>query len=117
MRLYDSELKIMNMLWDQGVMSARDLADVMSKTIGWNRNTTYTVIKKCVDKSYIERSEPHFVCTPIISREDVQNMDFLDMLNRTFNKSKSEFFKSFLKKEKLTDNEINELIDIVNKLK
>ena len=50
MRLFDSELKIMELLWAQGDMTAKELAEKLSLTVGWNKNTTYTVLKKLVEK-------------------------------------------------------------------
>ena len=50
MKLFDSELKIMDVLWRKGKTPAKEIADELGQSIGWNKNTTYTVIKKCVDK-------------------------------------------------------------------
>ena len=45
MKLFDSELKVMEVLWEQGEKPAKDIVDVLAARIGWNKNTTYTVIK------------------------------------------------------------------------
>ena len=39
-KLFDSELKVMEVLWRGGEMPARDIARVLSESIGWNKNTT-----------------------------------------------------------------------------
>ena len=44
-KLFDSELKVMEVLWREGGMAAGQLAKILKDEIGWNRNTTYTVIK------------------------------------------------------------------------
>ena len=44
-RLFDSELKVMDILWKKGDLPARHVADVLTKALGWNKNTTYTLIK------------------------------------------------------------------------
>ena len=36
----------MEVLWKEGDLTAKQLADILSEKIGWNKNTTYTVIKK-----------------------------------------------------------------------
>ena len=61
-KLFDSERKVMEVLWREGDMTAGRLAKILKEEIGWNRNTTYTVIKKCVEKGAIERQEPNFFC-------------------------------------------------------
>ena len=50
MKLFDSELKVMEVLWEEGPVPARRVVEVLSQRVGWNKNTTYTVIKKCMEK-------------------------------------------------------------------
>ena len=45
-KLFDSELKVMEVLWREGDLTAGQIAGILKEEIGWNRNTTYTVIKK-----------------------------------------------------------------------
>ena len=59
-KLYDSELKVMEILWKEGELTAGQIAKILKEEIGWNRNTTYTVIKKCIEKGAVERIEPKF---------------------------------------------------------
>ena len=68
-KLFDSELKVMEVLWDRGDLTAKELAGILGEEIGWNVNTTYTVIKKCVAKGAIQRTEPRFHCHPLVTRE------------------------------------------------
>ena len=56
MKLFDSERKVMEVLWDEGPVPARRVVEVLSQRIGWNKNTTYTVIKKCVEKGADRKS-------------------------------------------------------------
>ena len=51
-KLFDSEIKVMEVLWKEGDLTAKQLADILSEKIGWNKNTTYTVIKKCISKGH-----------------------------------------------------------------
>ena len=48
MKLFDSELKVMDVLWTNGDMPARQIAAILTESIGWNVNTTYTLIKRCI---------------------------------------------------------------------
>ena len=71
-KLFDSELKVMCVLWNEGDTTAKHISDVLKKEIGWNMNTTYTLIKRCIKKGAIERSEPNFMCHALIPKEEVQ---------------------------------------------
>ncbi len=49
----------MDVLWREGDTTAKHISDVLHAEVGWNMNTTYTLIKRCIKKGAIERSEPH----------------------------------------------------------
>ena len=59
-KLFDSELKVMEVLWREGELTAGQLALMLKEETGWNRNTTYTVIKKCIDKGAISQIGAQF---------------------------------------------------------
>ena len=116
MQFYESEFKLMEVLWEVGSISASDACKILEERYGWKRNTSYTMLKKCVDKGYIERTEPHFMCRPLITKKDAQLKNVSEMLDSSF-ESKQDFFRTFLRKENLSEDEISDLIDIVNKLR
>ncbi|MGX8699161.1 MAG: BlaI/MecI/CopY family transcriptional regulator, partial [bacterium] len=55
MKIFDSELNILEVLWEEGDVPAKRVSKVLGERLGWNKNTTYTVIKKCIDKGYVAR--------------------------------------------------------------
>ena len=57
-KLFDSELKVMELIWAHEPISAKELSVLADQEFGWNKNTTYTVIKKIEAKGYIRRNEP-----------------------------------------------------------
>lgn len=117
MNIRKSELNVLEVLWTEGEMSASRLYRILEEKIGWKKSTTYTVISKCIEKGFVKRVEPGFVCQPLVAREDVQEAKITDMLRDYFGNSKGCFLSAFLKKSSLTDDEIQELKDIVERLK
>ena len=108
-RIYDSELKLMEMIWEQGKISAKALSLLAEERIGWNKNTTYTILKKLVEKGYIERREPGFVCEALVSREEVQRHETAGLLDRLFGGSKKALFSALLEDESLSEEDLSEL--------
>ena len=83
LKLFDSERKVMEVLWDAAQdLPAREVARRLEQSVGWNKNTTYTVIKKCVEKEAIERREPNFQCHPLVSREQVREQEAVDLVDK-----------------------------------
>ena len=52
----------MDVLWREGDRPARQIADRLENEVGWNVNTTYTLIKRCIGKGAIARTDPGFQC-------------------------------------------------------
>lgn len=116
-KLFDSELKVMEPLWEEGPLSAGQLAKLLADRVGWNRNTTYTVIKKLVDKGAVTRSDPGFVCTAALSREEVRRTEAEGLVDKLFGGSPSLFLSAFVSGKKLSDEEVAHLRELVEKLK
>lgn len=116
-KLFDSELKVMEELWKEGALSAGQLAKILNAETGWNRNTTYTVIKKLVDKGAIERSDPNFMCKATVTREQAQEQETKELINKMFDGSAEMFFSAFINQKNLSESEINRLKQIVDNLK
>ncbi|MDO4275466.1 MAG: BlaI/MecI/CopY family transcriptional regulator [Eubacteriales bacterium] len=116
-KLFDSELKIMEVLWKEGDLPAGQIARLLKDEIGWNRNTTYTVIKKCVDKGAVRRTDPNFMCHALISREAVQQYETQELISKMFDGSTEKFFAAFLDGKNLSSNEIARLKQLIEQLK
>ena len=116
-KLFDSELRVMEPLWADGPQTAGELAKKLAASAGWNRNTTYTVIKKLVDKGVVSRSDPGFLCAPLVSRETVQRSETDSLITRLFGGSKTQFLSAFLSEPGLTPAEAGQLRDLIDALK
>jgi len=116
MKLFDSERKVMEVLWREGEIYAGQVVKILKEETGWNRNTTYTVIKKCVDKGAVKREEPGFICRPLISRQEVQDFETEELIDKMFDGSKEKFFAAFLDGKKLSKQEVDSLKKLIDDL-
>lgn len=115
-KLFDSELNIMEILWQEGDTTAKKIAEITKEKIGWSKTTTYTVIKKCLDKGAIERQEPNFVCRALVTREQVQEHETTELINKLFNGAPDRLVASLLGQKRLTSEEIIRLKQLIEKL-
>ena len=113
-KLFDSELKVMNVLWKEGSVPAKYVAEDLNKELGWNKNTTYTLIKRCMKKGAIERTEPNFMCHALISKEKVQEAETKELIDKIYDGSVDKLFAALLGTKKLTAKEIEHLKQIVD---
>ena len=69
-RLHEGELNVMELLWSNKVLAARDISKIIKEYIGWEKNTTYTVIKRLIDKGAIkEKNQVSYVVQPYQKRQ------------------------------------------------
>ena len=115
-KVFDSELKIMDALWENGNLTAGQLARIQREQTGWNRNTTYTVIKKLIEKGAVERLEPNFTCRAVITKEQVQQHEAEELVGKLFDGCADVFLSAFLSGKKLSQKEIDRLKQIVGNL-
>ena len=114
-KLFDSELKVMELIWNNEPISAKEISILAGKKFDWNKNTTYTVIKKIESKGYIKREDPGFICTSLISKADICREETQGLIDKLFGGSRKALFSSLLENEKLTKDEIAELRKLIDR--
>ena len=110
-KLFDSELKVMDVLWKRGDTPAKEIARTLTDDLGWNVNTTYTLIKRCMKKGAIERSEPGFLC-----KSAGQDAETHELINKIYDGSADKLFAALLGRKKLSAEQIAQLKKIVGEL-
>lgn len=116
MKLFDSELSVMELLWEEGDLSAANIARKLNDRIGWNRNTTYTVIKKLIAKNAIVRIDPGFICQAIVQKVQVQQQETSALINKFFGGSAVSFLASFFSTGNLSEEEILRLRKMIDEI-
>ena len=106
----------MEILWEHEKMSAREIAHILEAEIGWNVNTTYTTIKKLIAKNAVERQNPKFMCTPLITKEEVQKQEIRELSHKLFDNSASALLSAFLANQEISRKEINQIKQLIKQL-
>ena len=114
-KLFDSELKIMELIWAHQPISAKELSVLADQDFSWNKNTTYTVIKKLEVKGYIKREDPGFICTALISKAEVRKAETAGLINKLFGGSRKALFSALVEDEQLTEDELSALRKLIDK--
>ena len=116
MKLFDSELKVMDVLWREGDLPAKAIAKTLTEEIGWNVNTTYTLIKRCIAKEAIERSEPGFMCHALVSKEQVQQEETQELIDKVFDGSADKLFASLLGGRRISREQLEQLRSMIDEM-
>ncbi len=115
MRLHEGELNVMELLWSNKVLAAKDISKIIKEYIGWEKNTTYTVIKRLIDKGAVTREDPGFLCRARVTKKDVQEIETKVLLSKMFNDSLTNFITEYLGSRRLTTEQVIELQHVLNR--
>lgn len=112
--LFDSELRLMEIVWENEPISAKEISMIAAQKFDWNKNTTYTVIKRLIEKKILRRDEPGFVCSSIIKKGEVQKAETKTLIDKLFGGSKKAFFSAFAD-DNLSPEEVEVLKELIKK--
>ena len=106
LRLHEGELNVMELLWSNKALASKDISKIIKEYIGWEKNTTYTVIKRLIEKGAITREDPGFICRANVSKKKVQEIETKALLNKLYNGSVSQFITEYLVNQKLSSDDL-----------
>ena len=109
-KLFEGEYKLMEVLWDSGAVNSTRLVALCREKLGWNKSTTYTVLRKLKHKGAVRHEDT--VVTPILTREQAIR-DQTRELERWAG-GLSPFMVAFLDGRKLTVREAEELKKLID---
>ena len=116
-KVFDSELKIMEVLWEANTnLPASQIAKVLKESVGWNPNTTYTIIKRLIAKGAIKREDPKFMCRALITKENVQQHEISELNEKLFAGASDMFLSAFLADKKFSKQEISKMKQLIEEL-
>ena len=106
--LTKAELKLMEVIWEKGQIPSNKLVKECLERFNWKKSTTYTNLKKLVDKKMVCNSDKA-VITVLKSREDYEKWSEKRSYKGIFSNSLLQFVLSFIKERNLTREDIQEL--------
>ena len=110
-KLFDAEFKFVSLVWEHEPINSTELVRLCADNLGWKKSTTYTVLKKLIDRGILQNSDA--MVTALVKREDVQRYESNAVVEKAFGGSLPKFLTAFLDERQLTEKEIAELKKII----
>ncbi|AEV67582.1 BlaI/MecI/CopY family transcriptional regulator [Acetivibrio clariflavus] len=112
-KIFESEYRFMNIIWEHSPISSTKLVKLASEQLGWKKSTTYTVIRRLCDRGAIKNENA--IVEPLVNQEQVMRMQTEEHIDKVYKGSLKLFFTTFLQKEELNKDEIEELKKIIDR--
>jgi len=111
-KLFDAEFKFMCIVWDAEPLTTRKLTEICREKLGWKRTTTYTVLRKLIDRGMLKNENS--IVTSVVKREQVQKYESEAIIEKAFDGSLPKFIAAFLNDKTLSDDEAEEIKKLID---
>ena len=112
-KIFESEYRFCLILWENEPIKSTDLAKLCKEKLEWSKTTTYTVIKRLSERGVIKNENA--IVTSIISKEEAQQSELEELMDKKFEGSLPAFIAAFGKRQALSDAEIEEIRKIIER--
>ena len=112
-KIFESEYRFCLILWEHEPIKSTDLAKLCKEKLEWSKTTTYTVIKRLSERGVIKSENT--IVTSIISKEEAQQSELEELMDKKFEGSLPAFIAAFGKRQALSDAEIEEIRKIIER--
>ena len=118
-RITESEWKIMNILWKESPLKAREIIDQLEGTKKWSPKTVKTLLNRLVKKEALgyTREGRMYIYFPIVSEAECVRKERHTFLKRVYNGALPTMLVAFIEDQELSLSEIEELKKILDKKK
>ncbi|GIO66671.1 beta-lactamase repressor [Paenibacillus cookii] len=118
-RISESEWEVMKVFWNHSPASANEVVELLDSKTDWKPTTIKTLINRLVKKGALgfHQKGKTYSYFPLISEEECLKAESSSFLNRLYGGALKVMIVNFLKDEKLTEAEIDELKEILDQRK
>ncbi len=114
-KVFESEYRFCLVLWEHEPVKSSKLVELCKEQLGWKPTTTYTVIKRLSERGVLKNENT--VVTSLVSKDEVQAAEINEMVEKTFEGSLPAFIAAFTKHQKISDDEIDAVQQMINRFR
>lgn len=111
MKLGVIESHFADIIWQNEPLPSGELVKLCEAELKWKKPTTYTVLRKLCERGIFQNVNG--IVSSVISRDDFYAMQSEHFVNETFHGSLPAFLTAFTKRNKLSEEEILELEQLI----
>lgn len=113
LRLAEGEYRFARIVWENEPLPSGKLVELSQKELGWKKSTTYTVLKKLVERGVLRNENA--VVTAVIPQDEILREESRAVVERAFEGSLPSFLAHFMGGRTLSDAEADELKAVIDR--
>ena len=112
-KVFESEYRFCLILWEHEPIKSSELVALCRERLGWKPTTTYTVIKRLSERGVLKNENT--IVSALVTKEEAQAAEIHEMVEKTFEGSLPAFVAAFTKHQKLSEEEIDALQEMIDR--
>ncbi len=118
MKLSEKEWPVLEVLWETKGCELGEIVEKLKKDTAWSRNTVHTYLTRMEAKKlvFIDKSVNPHIYKAAVEKSECQKTERKSFLSRVYKGSTGDMIAAFLKEEKLTAKEKEELKKILDNM-
>ena len=114
-RMGPAETQFAEIIWEHEPIASGELSKLAEEKLNWKKTTSFTVIKRLSERGIIQNQKG--IVTSLISKEEFFARHSEQYVEDTFGGSLPAFMAAFSTRKKLTDKEIDEMKNLIEKMR
>ena len=112
-KIHDAEMQLMVKIWEDKNIKAIDLANWATENLGWKKNSTYSMLKKLIEKKAVSRHEPGFLLIPLVTKDEIATDETNTLIDKMYKGSMKMFLTSLIQRNDLNVEEVDALKKLI----
>ncbi|CAB1246520.1 Beta-lactamase repressor BlaI [Ruminococcaceae bacterium BL-6] len=116
-KITEAEWRVMEAVWKNDAIPTNEIVKQVKSVTDWKDNTIYTLLSRLAKKNLIriDKAVSPNLCTPLVTQCECQRVERKAFLKKVYNGSLSLMLANILEEENLTEREIDQLKDILDR--
>ena len=114
-KLAEAESKFADLIWENEPINSTELVQLSEGVMKWKKSTTYTVLKRLCNRGIFKNENA--VISAIMSRDEFLSCQSHRFVEDTFGGSLPFFLASFISRKRLSEQQAEELVRLINEHK
>ena len=114
-KIFESEYHFCLIMWEHEPVTTVELVKLCQERLGWKRTTTYTVIKRLVERGVLKNENG--TITSLVSKEQAQAREIDELVDEKFLGSLPAFVAAFTKRQDISSAELDEVQHMIDRIR
>jgi predicted transcriptional regulator len=114
-KIFESEYRFCLIMWEHEPVTASELVKLCQEQLGWKRTTTYTVIKRLLERGVLKNEDG--TVTALVSKEEAQTREINELVEEKFQGSLPAFVAAFTKRKDISKKDLDEVQRMIDRIR